>query len=95
MIIAPPQRLYRRARTWNTFEALFEPIARGDGSLLWDRSDIDWHRIDTRSIWTVVEGGKGSLYVIAGIHVVNRIGFLVCEHEWGGDCSDHPDYLYM
>lgn len=95
MIIAAPVRRYRRPRLWRTFETLFEPVPRSDCSLLWDHADIDWTTVGPRTIWTVVEGDRGGLYVVAGIHVVNRIGFLVCEHAWGGDWTDHPDYHYL
>jgi hypothetical protein len=33
-------------------------------------------------IWTLVDDGEGSLYASAGVHFVNRVGFLVTEKPW-------------
>lgn len=95
MIIMPPLRTYRRPRAWNTFEQLFEPIPKAEDSLL---HDIDEFRVSakgSRHWWTVVEGDSGGLYVIAGVHVVNRIGLLLSPHLWGGEWAEHPEYRYM
>lgn len=35
-VIMPPMRVYRRARLWTTFDKLFAPIERKDGSLIWE-----------------------------------------------------------
>jgi hypothetical protein len=32
---------------------------------------------DPRNVWTLVEGDSGDLWVISGMHLVNRIGYLV------------------
>ena len=94
MMIMPPSRSYRRARRWETFETVFEPIPKGDGSVLWDSSDIDWPIANPRHFWTVVEGDGGQLYLLPGWHCVNRIGYLHCEHAWSGTAADHPVYRY-
>ena len=36
----------------------------------------------------------GTLYLNAGFHFVNRLGYVQCENRWGGDCIDHPEYIY-
>ncbi len=94
MLIMPPSRPFKRARTWSAFERVFGPITRDDGSLLWDTADICWPVDDPRHFWTVVEGDSGGLYLIAGLHLVNRLGYLCCEHGWGGAWSAHPSYRY-
>ena len=94
MIILPPQRSYRRPRRWDTFERLFDPIVRDNGSLLRDVEDFRTSAKGSRHWWTVVEGDTGGLYVIAGIHVVNRIGLVLCRNLWGGCWADHPVYRY-
>lgn len=94
MIIMPPSKAYRRARRWKTFEMIFEPIPRGDGSLLWHGTDIDWTLAHPRHFWTVVEGDTGQLYLVPGWHCVNRIGYVHCEYAWGGAAADHPVYRY-
>ena len=30
-----------------------------------------------RSVWTLIDGDDGDLYVLSGFHVVNRIGYLL------------------
>jgi hypothetical protein len=37
-----------------------------------------------KKIWTIMEE-NGALVYQAGYHLVNRIGYLVCEHEWEND----------
>ena len=32
---------------------------------------------DLRTVWTLVDGDDGDLYVLSGFHYVNRIGYLV------------------
>ncbi len=34
-------------------------------------------RQDPRTIWTLVDGEDGDMYVISGFHFVNRIGYLL------------------
>lgn len=94
MSIQPPARPHRRARRWATFERLFEPIPKADGSLIWHGSDIDWPIANPRHFWTVVEGDTGLLYLMPGFHYVSRIGYVHCEHAWGGAATDHPVYRY-
>lgn len=68
MMISPPSKLYRRARHWATFENIYEPITKGDDSLLWDGSDIDWPNANSQHFWTVVEGDGCLLYLVPGCH---------------------------
>ncbi len=32
---------------------------------------------DRLNVWTIVDGDDGDLYVISGLHFVNRIGYLI------------------
>ncbi len=34
-------------------------------------------RYDPSKIWTLVDGDDGDLYVISGLHYVNRVGYLL------------------
>jgi hypothetical protein len=34
-------------------------------------------RQDPRTIWTLVDGDDGDLYLVSGYHLVNRIGYLI------------------
>lgn len=32
---------------------------------------------DPRTVWTLVDGNDGDMYLVSGLHYVNRIGYLV------------------
>jgi len=34
-------------------------------------------RLDPRRVWTLVDGDEGDMYLISGLHFVNRFGYLV------------------
>ena len=34
-------------------------------------------RYDARKVWTLVDGDTGDMYLVSGLHYVNRIGYLV------------------
>lgn len=92
MIVAPPKRIYTRARSWDAFERLFDPIIRDDGSVLWERwelpADVDLHHL-----WTVLDC-DGRLLLSPGFQFVNRFAYVLCRNAWGGDAHAHPDYRY-
>lgn len=92
--VKPPNRIFRRARRWETFQRLFEPLERVDGSVLWESSDVP-KDTDYRHWWTVLDPmTTGQLYLAAGFHFVNRLGYVQCKHAWSGDWQHHPEYLY-
>lgn len=37
-----------------------------------------------KRIWTIVDE-EGKLYVIAGFHIINRLGYLVTNEEWSDE----------
>jgi hypothetical protein len=55
--------------------------AFGDGlGCLFDTHDHELafvRRQDPRTIWTLVDGNDGNLYVVSGYRIVNRIGYLI------------------
>lgn len=71
--IRPPAKPYKRALAWRVFERRFQPIAKMEGSYVWEKweipKDADW-----REWWTVVDPmtGSGRWYLAAGFHLVNR-----------------------
>ena len=75
-----------RAGSWRVFERRFRPITRDDDSLLWDYRELP-QPVDARRLWTVVDC-NGKLYLAAGFHYVNRIGYVRCELPWS-----HADAL--
>ena len=34
-------------------------------------------RFDPRRVWTLLDGDDGDLYVVSGLHMVNRVGYLL------------------
>lgn len=33
-------------------------------------------------IWTVINGEGSSIYIVAGLHYANRLGYFITEQEW-------------
>lgn len=60
----------------------------GDGSTLLDWTKPDdmafLDAADPNCVWTVVDG-DGPAAIIAGRHMVNRIGYIVTEVPWTND----------
>ena len=36
----------------------------------------------TKRVWTIIEGDDDAIFFVAGFHLVNRLGFIVCENEY-------------
>lgn len=65
------------------FDAQYTVVTDADGDTVRpDHAGID---ADSKHLWTVVEGDDDSLYALNGVHLVNRIGYLVTEEPWGED----------
>jgi len=80
-----------RAGSWKVFERRFRPVTREDGSLIFAHDEIP-RPIAGRHWWTVLDC-DGRLYLSAGFHVVNRIGYVRCEAPWT-DADQFRDYRY-
>lgn len=93
--VAPPSKIGARARAWRVFERRFLPIAKADGSFIWEKWEIP-KDADYREWWTVVDPmtSSGRWYLAAGFHLVNRVGFVRCAVPWGGEWEEHPEYVY-
>lgn len=70
----------QRSGSWSQFEQRFRPIDAPDGSLMWDWADLP-QPLDVRGLWTVTDC-DGRLYLSAGLHYVNRIGYVRTEVPW-------------
>ena len=42
-----------------------------------------------KTLWTVVEGDDGNLYIVAGYHLVNRLHYVVTVEEWSDDGEEY------
>jgi hypothetical protein len=52
----------------------------GDGGCLYSAAGKEFRHVlaqDPRTLWTLVEGDDGSLFIESGLHIVNRLGYLV------------------
>ena len=76
--------------TWNEWEEKYKPIKNhldkyGNGeSLMFETYDAELEyvlSVDPKRVWTFVDGDCSSL-LVAGVHVVNRLGYYVCEEPW-------------
>ena len=34
------------------------------------------------NVWTIIEGDDDSMFIVSGVHLVNRIGYLITREEW-------------
>jgi hypothetical protein len=49
-------------------------------------AELDFVRSqDARTVWTVIDGDDGDIYVVSGYHFVNRIGYLLSTVPIPGD----------
>ena len=46
--------------------------------------------IPNNRVWTIIDNDKGELIIIAGRHLINRIGYLVTDTEWQ---DENEEYL--
>lgn len=52
----------------------------GDGGCLFSAAGKEFRHVlaqDPRTLWTLVEGDEGSLFIESGLHIANRLGYLV------------------
>ena len=69
----------------DAFESTFVSTLAPSGSTLWSKEEIAPGTVDLHHIWTVLESGvvgNDRLYLSAGVHLVNAIGYVVTEEPW-------------
>lgn len=85
-----------RAGSWATFVRRYRPLpinARGDAfSRLYDDPLVLGAKPDT--VWTIVDGDNGELYVVPGFAVVNYVGRIVCEVPYPPSELGNTGYVY-
>lgn len=48
--------------------------------------ELEWVRTQpNENVWTYIDGDNGELLLIAGFHIVNRIGYFVTEVPWDNE----------
>jgi hypothetical protein len=83
----------KRAGTYATFERRYKPIALADGTVLREKQampeGVDWQRV-----WTVVDCDNGKQYLCPGLHLVNRVGYVLCGVSFPMEECTSPGYVY-
>ena len=92
VLIMPPVKPYRYARSRAAFNLQFRP--RNDGRVI-EVTELPANP-DERTFWTVVDLDPNStrLHLMPGFRFANRLGFVETENRWGGNADDHPLYTY-
>lgn len=65
------------------FFDLYGALESPSGIMLWDESELPAH-IDENHTWSVVDC-DGKLYLSAGFHIVNCIGYVLCAKPYNGN----------
>lgn len=77
-------------KTYDDFETLYQPIknhlnklAANEGTWFetFGKEELFVRNIDNKRIWTIVEGDE-HIWLIAGFHHVNRLGYLITKSVW-------------
>lgn len=50
------------------------------------------YRKTPRKVWTLIDGSNGELMVIAGVHFVNRVAYLISRENWK---NENEEYFYF
>lgn len=72
------------------FERDYRPIVKPTGE-----SMLEWDELPdptARNVWTIVDC-DGDLYALPGIHVVNRLHYILTEVEWTDETTDAEWYI--
>jgi hypothetical protein len=40
---------------------------------------------DLARVWTLIEADDDALYILSGLHTVNRLGYFITEAPWHGE----------
>lgn len=78
----------KRAGSYSTFERRYQPVNDEGGSLRifsWEELvyAAEGHPVKSRNVWTIIQGDNtNQMYIVCGIHYVNREGYVLTEIEW-------------
>lgn len=72
---------------WDDTDYTERPAPSGES--YWEAGEIP-EELTRKHVWTVVDGDDGDLWVLAGVHLVNRVGFLITEEEWTSEQEEYP-----
>lgn len=55
---------------------------------------LEVHSATPRRVWTLVDGGDGKQYIVAGLQTANRINYLITNEEWQEEGEIYGNFLY-
>lgn len=94
LIVKGRETPYQRTGSWDEFECRYDPQITNeqDAQILHNWDQLPQPLPESR-VWTVVTGDNGrDMYVIPGLHYVNRLGYILCANHRDG--LNHKDYRY-
>ena len=69
------------------------PIMREEGSMAFETYDEDFDFVKTQNpnhVWTLVDGDSADPVVIAGLHFVNRVHYIITIKPWEDENLSFP-----
>ncbi|HEY8361795.1 MAG TPA: hypothetical protein VIK77_02780 [Tissierellaceae bacterium] len=72
----------------------YQPINRDEDNFLYETygEDLEYiKRQEDKFVWTLIDSDNG-LYLSPGIHLVNRLAYIVCKNPF--DYGNVRDYKY-
>ena len=62
----------------------------GDGGCLFSSAGKEFRHVlaqDPRRVWTLLEGDNGGLFIGSGLHLVNRLGYIITAEPMQEDAD--------
>lgn len=60
------------------------------------RDSEEWEKIKQANtenkVWTVIDGEDSELWIIPGLHIVNRIGYIICNKSFEENTDEEYKY---
>ena len=84
-----------RRSDWDVFLDRYQPIEKYDNEYLFETYGKDLDKVrntENKFVWTIIDGFNGKLYLIAGYHIINRIGYLLTKKPFKEGKT--REYLY-
>lgn len=82
---------------FDRFLEKYRPIEKSDSNYLWETYGEDFDYVKEKNaegnfVWTVIDGEGTELCIIPGIHLVNRLNYMICEVPYEDGCQDEYEY---
>jgi hypothetical protein len=68
---------------WKTYKPIENPFYEDYIAFETFGEELEFVRNQkSECIWTIIEGDSDDLYIVNGIHIVNRFGYYITEVPW-------------